>query len=477
MGSIAEDDGYERELVADRGGTKTSAGSALWPSRPAKRPYRDVLTTQGRVRGYFFPGPPHYAFLGVPYARPPTRNDRFKAPEPPPQWDGIFEATHRIKCPQIDEDGVENCLVINVFAPEHGASLPVIVHVHDGDFQTGWGSYRAPQQLLNESFVIVTFNYRLGALGFLCLGSTEAPGNAGLKDQIAALYWVQRNIKNFGGNSLDITVYGTGSGAVAVELLLLSGITTGLFHRVILESGSALAPTSVTYTPFSSALNVASLLGYDGEAKPNKLARFFQNTSVRKLVNLTEMFLPCVERDVQNTNSLLDMDPLDVLKDAHFFHVPIMIAYTNALEVKIISDNMERFRTIPNDFENLLPNNLDFENEEFKLKLARLVKEFYFGENEIGNSLIPNYVDYVNDIFIEYPVVKSAILHARATQPVYLLKFTYKGIMSSMKNEEIPGAGHGDLYMYIFSNERLSNEERVVADRLVKLVTNFIKLG
>ncbi|CAK1583914.1 unnamed protein product [Parnassius mnemosyne] len=441
------------------------------------RPHRDVVTTQGLVRGYLFPNPPHYAFLGVPYARPPTRYDRFKAPEPPPHWDGVFEATHRIKCPQVDEDGVENCLVINVFTPEHVTSLPVLVHVHDGDFQKGWGSYRAPSSLLQQNLIIVTFNYRLGALGFLCLGSVDAPGNAGLKDQVAALYWVQRNIKKFGGNPTDVTIYGTGSGAVAVELLMVSGSTVGLFHRAILESGSALAPTSVSYTPFVTALEVASTLGYDGEGKPDDIAKFFQQVPLNTLVNVTEMFLPCIERDSSSINSLLEMDPVDILKDAHFYHVPLMIAYTNAVEVKIISDNIQRFNVIPDNFENLLPNNLKYESEVFKHKLAKLVKEFYFGENEVGDSLIPNYVDYVNDIFVEYPVIKSSILHARASQPVYLMKFTYRGSKSSVKQEEIPGAGHGDIYMYIFSNERLSGDEKQIADRLVTLITNFIKMG
>ncbi|CAH2044901.1 unnamed protein product, partial [Iphiclides podalirius] len=441
------------------------------------RPHRDVVTTQGRVRGYLFPSPPHYAYLGVPYARPPTRYDRFKAPEPPPIWDGIFEAIHRMKCPQADEEGAEDCLVINVFAPEHATLLPVLVHVHDGGFQRGWGPYRAPSRLLKENFIIVTFNYRIGALGFLCLGTIEAPGNAGLKDQVAAFYWVQRNIKNFGGNPNDVTVYGTGSGAVAVELLLLSGSTTGLLHRVILESGSALAPTSVTYAPFATALEVASSLGYDGDATPDKIARFYQEVPARRLANATAVFLPCVERDLSSTTGLLEMDPLDIMKDAHFHHVPLMIAHTNAAQVKILTDNVQRFAVVPEDFRGLLPNNLECDDEDYKRKLADLVKEFYFGENEIGESLLPNYIDYVNDIFVEYPVVKSAILHARASPPVYLMKFAYKGSFSGAKEELIPGAGHGDIYMYIFTNEMIRPDEQLIAERLVTLLSNFIRMG
>lgn len=325
--------------------------------------------------------------------------------------------------------------------------------------------------------MIVTFNYRLGALGFLCLGTAEAPGNAGLKDQVAALYWVQRNIKKFGGNPTDVTLYGTGSGAVAVELLLLSGSTVGLFHRAILESGSALAPTAMTYTPYSTALAAASSLGYIGDGTPESIARFYQDMPLKTLMNGTATFLPCIERDVSTASSLLEIDPLDVLKDAHFPHVPLMIVYTNAAEVKVIADNLQRFTSVPDDFRDMLPNNLNCDSEELKRKLAGLVKDFYFGEGEVDNSFIPNYVDYVNDVFVEYPVAKSAILHAKASQPVYLMKFAYKASFTSSKGYQIPGAGHGDIYMYTFTNERIRTDEQLIADRLIALINNFIKLG
>ncbi|OWR40859.1 carboxylesterase precursor [Danaus plexippus plexippus] len=107
------------------------------PLGPLSR-HRVVVTTQGSVRGYFAPRPPHYSYLGLPYARPPTHYDRFKAPEPPPRWSGIFEAIHRVKCPQPDGSGDENCLVVNVFTPEDAETAPVIVHIHDGGFQSGY---------------------------------------------------------------------------------------------------------------------------------------------------------------------------------------------------------------------------------------------------------------------------------------------------------------------------------------------------
>ncbi|XP_052744162.1 esterase SG1-like [Bicyclus anynana] len=181
-----------------------------WWSGVAAPLHRLVVTTQGAVRGYYAPQPPHYVYRGVPYARPPTNYDRFKAPEPPPPWSGIFEATHRVRCPQPDGSGEENCLVLNIFVPERAAASPVLVHFHGGGFQRGWGFHTGPRRLLEQGFVVVSFNYRLGVLGFLCLGLPDVLGNTGLKDQIAALYWIHRNIDKFGGDPGDVTAYGTG---------------------------------------------------------------------------------------------------------------------------------------------------------------------------------------------------------------------------------------------------------------------------
>ncbi|KOB66636.1 Alpha-esterase 3 [Operophtera brumata] len=394
------------------------------------------------------------------------------APESPPHWDGIFEATHRVKCPQ-DGTGDDNCLVVNVFTPEHATSLPVLVFVHDGRFQNGWGSYKAPTKLLNQGLVIVTFNYRLGPLGFLCLKIPESPGNAGLKDQIAALYWVQRNIANFGGDPYDVTVYGIGSGAAAVQILLLSGLATGLLHKVILESGSVLSPTSLTYEPSAVAFNIAKKMGYKHSDEPEKLFRFFQRVPLRQLTNMSEIFLPCVESSYYNSHDLLDEDPIEILKKGNFQEVPMVIVYSNTDGVSVVEKNIESFNFVPEHFDMLLPNNLRITDEKKKFRIAELVKEFYF--DNIDGNLVSNYADYFHDVLFEYPIIKFGVLYAiKSSQPVYVMKFMYKSVRQNVLNE-MP-MSYDKIINYI-DGDKLLEEDVMVTDRLLTLLCNFIKMG
>ncbi|CAH2233187.1 jg13119 [Pararge aegeria aegeria] len=446
-----------------------------WSRAAGNLRHRHVATTHGTVRGYFAPRPPHYAYRGVPYARPPTLYDRFKAPEPPSPWSGIFEATHRVKCPQPDGTGEENCLVVNVFSPEHAASQPVIVHFHGGGFQQGWGFHNSPRKLLEQGFVLVTFNYRIGVLGFLCLGLPDVPGNAGLKDQVAALYWVNRNIDKFGGNSSDVTVYGTGSGAVSIELLLFSGLTNNLFQKVILESGSALSPSAISYKPVLNALNFARNLGYKEQSELMLLQEYFYKVSRERTVNTSEMFLPCIE-SANSTNSLIVRDPREYLKSTKYQNVLMMIIYTNAEEISVIANDFDRFNEVPDSFENLLPNNIVFDSEKMRNKVASLVKDYYFDDHGITDVVFQSYIEYVNDIFMEYPILKSAANHAYNQNVVFLMKFLYKGRQGIKRNDRIPGASFGALLKYIIYNQFQDCDE-IIAERLLTLWSNFIRLG
>lgn len=140
----------------------------------------------------------------------------------------------------------EDCLIANVYIPDtEDKNLPVYVYVHGGAFQLGWSNMLVPKALVSEhTIIIVTFNYRVGIHGFLCLGTEDAPGNAGMKDQVALLRWVKKNIPNFGGNPDDVTIGGHSSGSASVDLLMLSKSAEGLFNKVIPESGATHTTTN-----------------------------------------------------------------------------------------------------------------------------------------------------------------------------------------------------------------------------------------
>jgi para-nitrobenzyl esterase len=197
-------------------------------------------------------------FRGVPFAAPPVGDLRWRPPAAPPQWSGIRDAsTFGNVCPQLDFSGNpigdEDCLVLNIYTaanldPKKGQ--PVMVFFHGGgDFQgstqnTPYGS--APPPLANHGVIVVTAEYRLGPLGFfvhplLAIEGNGSSGNYGLMDQIAALAWVQRNIRNFGGDPKRVMAFGQSSGAADVQALLASPAAHGFFSRAGIESDAIVA--------------------------------------------------------------------------------------------------------------------------------------------------------------------------------------------------------------------------------------------
>ncbi|KAL4707345.1 hypothetical protein ACJJTC_005274 [Scirpophaga incertulas] len=430
------------------------------------RPSRQVATGQGAVRGYRTPASSHYAYLGLPYA---TQSHRFKAPKPPRRWDGIFEASHRIKCPQPDGSGIEDCLVVNVFAPEFATAAPVLVFMHDGNFQNGWGPHRPPTRLLSQGIVVVTFNYRVGALGFLCLGIPGAPGNAGLTDQVSALYWVHRNIASFGGDPKDVTVYGVGAGAASIQLLIMSGATEGLFHKAILESGSALSPLSLSYDPLAIATDAAVSLGYKGETR-QELLYFYKNLPTATIVNISNLFLPCVENKLATRHSILERDPYEILKSRDYHTVPILIAYSDAAGAKL-EDELRNITFDPEAFIHVLPSNLHFDSETIKKRVSMTVKDFYLDGITTAENIYKDYAMYFNDVIYEYPIIKSAQLIAATNKfPVYLMKFS----IEKLYGNSVPMNRSKNINEYLFDSELI--EDHLVSSRLLTLWSNFIKM-
>jgi para-nitrobenzyl esterase len=235
--------------LAAAGATAVDTGVAGAASGSHRAPI--VATENGVVRGVA--GPDGYAFRGLPYAAPPTGDLRWRPPRPPADWSGVRYATDFApNCPQPPSPitiGVtnEDCLYLNVSTPQLGTSgrdgLPVLVWIHGGGLRTGAGRDYDPTKLAADGVVVVTINYRLGALGFLAhpaLASSPggSTGNYGLMDQQAALRWVQSNIARFGGDPRNVTIAGESAGGLAVLAQLVSRGARGLFQRAIVQSGS-----------------------------------------------------------------------------------------------------------------------------------------------------------------------------------------------------------------------------------------------
>jgi para-nitrobenzyl esterase len=194
-----------------------------------------------------------HVFRGIPYAQPPVGALRFRPPQPPrPHAAPLAALAFGPRATQggpATVQGAEDCLYLNVWAPQNnGRQLrPVVVWVHGGAFTGGSGQdHDAWTFATRDSAVVVSFNYRLGSLGFLQLGQRLGPGyeqagNCGLLDAVAALRWVHANIRAFGGNPRRVTVMGESAGAKLVGALLVTPAAQGLFQQAILESGAVQA--------------------------------------------------------------------------------------------------------------------------------------------------------------------------------------------------------------------------------------------
>lgn len=280
------------------------------------------------------------AFKGIPFAAPPTGELRWKPPQPPPRWQGVRQATEfGAACMQTpDRRGLdEDCLTLNVWTParETKARLPVMVWVHGGGFVFGSGEIKG-EVLAQRGVVVVSFNYRLGVLGFLAHPALarESPrrssGNYGLLDQIAALRWVQRNIAAFGGDPSNVTIFGESAGGSSVCLLLVSPLARGLFHRAIAQSPGGIA-TPIPHT-------VEAWYG----RPPLEREGVELGADIGKLRGASPAELMGKWNSVEKTRAVdgwvIPDDPAALLESGRFHRVPVMIGANADEGITFIAD-------------------------------------------------------------------------------------------------------------------------------------------
>lgn len=304
----------------------------------------------------------YYSFIGIRYGRAPYGDRRFRAAIPEPAWDGEKRATaFGPQCPQTPVmnggkfTGEEDCLFLNVYLkdfPKDNETLPVMMYIHGGAFKGGSGDFMiaGPEYLIQENVILVTINYRLGPLGFLSLDMKEAPGNAGLQDQILALKWINRNIEGFGGDPKRVTIFGQSAGAVSTDALMLSMTAKGLFQRVISQSGSILNPWATISNPVQQAFRLGYDMGFKGNSTVD-LLKFLKDATVRNIMEKSnEMDAPYTERNMMSIYfapvveqkfscdvkkdgfcqvPVLTKHPLEILRSGKYNNVPYIGGYNS----------------------------------------------------------------------------------------------------------------------------------------------------
>jgi para-nitrobenzyl esterase len=442
-----------------------------------------VKTEQGKVHGKTINDGKVKAFLGLPYAAPPVGDMRWKAPQPVAKWKDERDATkYGAHCAQgrVFEDMVfqdtgasEDCLFLNVYAPADAtdkSKLAVMFWIHGGGF-SGGGSNEPRHNgdfLPLKGVVLVTINYRLGVFGFLATSdlakeANGAAGNYGLMDMISALQWVKSNIKGFGGDPGNVTIFGESAGSFAVSTLMASPMAKGLFHKAIGESGGAIG---------RGALNYDSLA-----ERETKDAEWVASTGATSLAQLrampTQAILDAV-KNKQGTSFPPDVDgkvlvePVDdTYAAAKQAHVPLLAGW-NADEGNFFA---MRGMTAEQWKENA--------SKLFKDRADEFLK-LYPGADDA--QALRSAIDFGSDQFIALGTWRWLEAHRKTGEsPVYRYHFE----LAATPSKYHPGtfAFHSDDIEYVFGTLdtrpewKVRPEDRKLSDQMMTYWSNFAKTG
>jgi para-nitrobenzyl esterase len=316
---------------------KASAAAAAWGS--GANPI--VRTDDGLVRGAIAGTVDE--FLGLPYAAPPVGNLRWRPPAPAASWRGVRDATSfGPSCPQAPSPFAppgpfsENCLFLNVYTPTLRGSgeggRPVLVWIHGGGLVQDGARHYDGTKLAADGIVVVTINYRLGALGFLAhpaLASRPGgpAGNYGLMDQQAALRWVQRNIARFGGDPRNVTIAGQSAGGLSVLAQMVSPGARGLFQRAIVQSGTFALNQRPLATAEAAGQTFATAVGC-----PDQTAACLRSVPVSDLVSKFGVEIPGVV-----DGSVLTQPIGTALARGQFTRVPVINGITHDEELLFVA--------------------------------------------------------------------------------------------------------------------------------------------
>ncbi len=331
-----------------------------------------IETRSGRISGVERNGV--WSFSGVPYAAAPEGSRRWRPPVSPRPWAGIRVCDHFTPTapqpPMIPglsiagepDEHSEDCLSLNLWTPGiDGGRRPVMVWVHGGGFTAGSGAgnlYRGGGLAREADVVVVTINYRLGALGFLAHPTLEIRGepwlggdswagfgNWGLADQVAALVWVRDHIALFGGDPGNVTVFGESAGGMSVAALLAMPAARGLFHRAVVESGPpytqsadrAAERAELVAAGLGVALTRESLEGVPADELVRAVTAV--GSGLRTGDGLPLPLLPVVD------GGLLGVPPEEAVADGSAADVPLLIG-TNRDEAAFFAVGMEQVRSL-----------------------------------------------------------------------------------------------------------------------------------
>lgn len=410
--------------------------------------------------------------------------------------------------------GSEDCLYLNVYTPDIKPKkpLPVMFWIHGGAFCSGSGEddFYGPELLVRQGVILVTINYRLEVLGFLCLHTKDVPGNAGMKDQVQALRWVNKNIGNFGGDPNNITIFGESAGAASVTYHLISPMSRGLFKKVIAQSGVCTNHWAQSYLPRHRAVGLAKKLGFVSE-DDNELYQFFKKVPAEDLINKlipvtiaektlidkTDVYFSIVsEQKFGDNERFFYGDLLDAVSSNIDFGIDIMAGCTSEdglIMIKpgdYIKKHMDMAIKFPEYFISK-PISLSLSMNK-QLELGKKIREYYFNEQTKIPDDWENLMNFYFADMIRFGLIQFMKICAKSNNnKLYLYNFSCKsernvackifGIQDIIGNKAV--TNHMDDLMYIFEPKLfdtavdINSDTFQLIDKVTKIWTNFATFG
>nr|XP_045007391.1 carboxylesterase 5A [Jaculus jaculus] len=444
-------------------------------------------------------------FLGIPFAAPPVGPLRFASPQPAIPWEDVRDATTypalcfqntewiipyqkmlKVQFPKFSVS--EDCLYLNIYAPVHakdGSKLPVMVWIPGGSFQTGTASlFDGSALVAYENVLVVSIQYRLGIFGFFSTQNKHASGNWGFKDQMAALFWVQENIKFFGGNPASVTIFGESAGAVSVSSLVLSPMSRGLFHRAIMQSGVAINPCLRTFeeelkSDLQIIANVCQVSDVSNSDALLKCLRAKSAEDLLKLSQKTNSFTRVVD------GSFYSNDPLKLLSQKNFKNIPCIIGVNNQEcgYLLVMEDVPQIVTGINKSFAlNLVHKYLHVPSENLPI-----VDNEYFQDKVSLSDIRDNLLDMFGDVLFVVPGIVTARHHRDAGAPVYFYEFQHRPQCFNYSRPSFVKADHTDEIRFVFGAAFLTGdivmfedataEEKLLSKKMMKYWANFARRG
>nr|XP_039263240.1 carboxylesterase 5A-like [Styela clava] len=455
-------------------------------------------------------------FRNIPFAKPPVGKLRFLPPEPAESWKGVRDGTIQgnlpmyprildeplgkyfpLINPNVNDISNEDCLHLSVFAPRLNKpkKLPVMVFFYGGSFVVGGEKFFDGTVLAGMNDVVVVVpNYRVGIFGFLSLGSSsKVSGNGGIMDQQLALKWVKNNIKKFGGDENNVVIFGQSSGAVSVNLHLMSPLSRGLFHKAISHSGQAISPGS--FNPEKVIANGNKILFEHLKIKAtdqNKILEELQNIPPEELVTAS---LALARKGVSfkptNDGKVLPETPEQMLRNKDFAKVPYIIGCNDSeghgiLHQAFIPGFAEGIS------EQLAKNSVTFPLSDTGFEKC---KDFYIKDQDGDQRFSILLGNISGDAMIVSKAVRTASVFANAGAPVYMYLGAFQ--LKMFRNDEYgPQVGRkpfwcncdrtDEMHMTLgvpFSTIKLrgggkfTKEEAEISKKFMTYLTNFAKTG